>query len=415
MRTALISVGALLLSAAILLAGGGLLGTLVAVRAQAEGFALPFIGLLMSSYYLGFIAGCFATPHLVLRAGHIRAFGALAALTAAATLMLAISQNMGLWLVLRVIVGFCFSGLYMIMESWINEKSPNEKRGQILAIFRIVDLVAVTIGQFLLLLSNPAGFILFSIVSILICLSIVPLAMTKALVPQPISHTSLNLQKLYRVSPIAVFSALAVGMTNAAFLGISPAYISLLGYDLVMVSLFISVAIISGALAQWPIGYISDFIDRRLVLLFVAGASLASGLFLGTLGSHSTTLLLLGSCLYGTFGMSIFGLSAAHANDHADAGEFVAISGGLLLVYGIGSIMGPVLATVFMEVISPNWLFIYMAIVHSFLLIIGIFRLTRRSPVPAEEQEDYIAIAAAQKTPLFFELDPRSDADGEGD
>ncbi len=413
MRAALISVGALLLSAAILLAGGGLLGTLVAVRAQTEGFALPFIGLLMSSYYMGFIVGCFVTPHLVVRAGHIRTFGALAALTAAATLMLAISQNMPLWLILRVIIGFCFSGLYMIMESWINEKSPNEKRGQILAIFRIVDLVAVTIGQFLLLLSNPAGFILFSLVSILICLSIVPLAMTNALAPQPISQTSLNLTKLYRVSPIAVFCALAVGMTNGAFLGISPAYISMLGYDLVMVSLFVSVAIICGALAQWPIGYISDYIDRRFVLLIVSGLSLASGLFLGTFGTHSITMLLLGSGLYGTFAMSLFGLSAAHANDHADTGEFVAISGGLLLVYGVGSIIGPILATVFMEIISPNWLFFYTAVVYSFLLVIGIFRLSRRSAVPLEGQEDYIAIATAQKTPQFFELDPRSDPEGD--
>ncbi len=406
MRRILVSVGALLVSAAILLAGGGLLSTLVAIRAQSEGFALPLIGLLLSGYYIGFVAGCFATPYLVARVGHIRAFAALAALAAAAVLLHAISQNVMVWLVLRLITGFCFAGLYMIVESWINEKSTNEMRGQVLSIYRIVDLVAVTAGQYMLILANPAGFILFSLVSIFIVISIVPIAMTKALAPEPITQTTLNLSKLLRVSPIAVVGAFSVGMANGAFWGIAPVFVQQLGYDVMMVPVFMSVAIISGAVAQWPVGYISDLVDRRLVLIMVAAASALSGLFVYVYAAESLSLLLIGSGLFGFFAMPIFGLSAAHANDYAQSDEFVSISGGLLLLYGFGSIIGPVLASLAIQMASPSWLFAYTATVHILLVIFGLFRLTRRDSIPVEYQEDYVPVP--RTTPAIFEIDPRN-------
>ncbi len=406
MRTILASVGALLISAAILLTGGGLLSTLVAVRAQSEGFALPLIGLLLSSYYAGFVIGCFVTPYSVARVGHIRAFAALAALAAAAVLCHAISQNVIIWLILRLITGFSFAGLYMIVESWINEKSTNKMRGQVLSIYRVVDLVAVTAGQYMLILANPAGFILFSLVTMLIVISIVPIAMTKAMVPEPITQTSLNLPKLLQVSPIAVVGAFSVGMANGAFWGIAPVFVQQLGYEVMMVPVFMSVAIISGALAQWPVGYISDLVDRRIVLIAVAGACTFSGIFLSVYATSSLPLLLIGSGLYGLFAMPIFGLSAAHANDYAQDDEFVAISGGLLLLYGIGSIIGPVLASLVMQAASPQWLFAYTALVHVLLAIFGLYRLTRRYSIPVEYQEDYVPVP--RTTPAIFEIDPRN-------
>jgi MFS family permease len=407
MRAIFSSVGALLISAAILLAGGGLLGTLVAVRAQLEGFPLPVIGLMMSFYYLGFVAGCFATPYVVARVGHIRSFGAFAALTAAASLCYVLALNIPLWLVLRLVTGFCFAALYMIIESWINEKSTNETRGQVLSIYRMVDLIAITLGQFMLTWADPAGFVLFSLVALCVCISIVPVSLTVAMAPEPLTKTSLNLKKLMRVSPLAVLGALAVGLSNGAFWGISPIFVQELGYDLFMVALFISAAIISGALAQVPIGWFSDRIDRRVVLILMGGASAASGVFLCFLAPVSQFYLLAGGCLYGIFGMSLFGLSAAHANDYAESDEFVAVSGGLLLIYGLGAILGPVLAPLVMEFTSPSYMFAYTAVIHGALFLFGLFRLTRRESVPVDDQEDYVP-AGPRTTPAFFEIDPRS-------
>ncbi len=406
MQKILGSVGALLISAAILLAGGGLLGTLISIRAQAEGFALPVIGLLLSGYYIGFVAGCFATPFVVARVGHIRAFGALAAITAAAVLIHALSLEIPVWFGLRIVTGFCFAGLYMIIESWINEKSSNEMRGQVLSVYRIVDLVAVTAGQFMLTLASPAGFALFSLVAILISISIVPVALTKAIAPEPLTKTSLNLPKLFSVSPLALFGAVSVGLANGAFWGIAPVFVQQLGYGVSMVALFMSTAIVSGAVAQWPVGLASDLIDRRLVLIMVAGASAASGVFLWLFGSISVPFLLAGSFLYGLFAMPIFGLCAAHANDYAEPDEFVAVSGGLLLLYGIGSIFGPVLAPLVMEITSPSWMFAYTGAVHFLLFVFGLYRLTRRRSVPLDDQEDYVAVP--RTSPTIFEIDPRN-------
>ncbi len=406
MKTMLLSVGALLISAAILLAGGGLLSSLVAVRAEIEGFPLTMIGLLLSGYYIGFVSGCLLTPHMVATAGHIRAFGALAALTAAASLMHAIALNMVAWMLLRVITGFCFAGLYMIIESWINERATNKMRGQVLAVYRIVDLVAVTAGQFMLTAANPAGFMLFSLVAILISLSIVPVAMTRAIAPKPLVQTSLNLSKLIKTSPFAVAGVLGVGLANGAFWGIAPVYVQQMGYDILMVASFMSAAIISGAIAQWPVGYISDLVDRRKVLIVVALGSVAGGVFLYMFGAVSASFMLGGGLLYGLFAMPLFALCAAHANDYAEGDEFLSISGGLLLLYGLGSIVGPVLAPMVMQWSSPSGLFLYTAIIHMVVFVFGVYRLTRRSSVPLSVQEDYVAVP--RTTPAIFEIDPRN-------
>lgn len=409
MKQTFSAIGALLVSAGILLAGNGLQTTLIAVRADLEGFSLSLIGLFFSSYFAGFIAGCLFVPGMVARAGHIRAFAALAAIAAASALIFALSVNAPVWIIVRAVTGFCFAGLYMIIESWINEKSSNENRGQVLAVYRIVDLAAVTIGQFLLVVANPAGFVLFSLVAILVSLSIVPVSMTQVIGPQPLHNTSLNLRKLVSVSPLAAAGAFAVGLANGAFWGIAPVFVQKLGYASGMVAIFMSVAIVAGALAQWPVGYISDLVDRRKVLISVSGACVGASVFLWLFSGLSQVALLVGAGFFGIFAMPLFGLCAAHANDHADTDEFVAISGGLLLVYAVGAVVGPSIAPVVMDATAPAALFAYTAAVHGLLVIFGLYRLTRRAGVPPEEQSDYVAVP--RTTPAVFEFDPRSSGD----
>ena len=174
-----------------------------------------------------------------------------------------------------------------------------------------------------------------------------------------------------------------------------------------------SIAIVTGALGQWPLGALSDVIDRRRVLIAVAAAAAGSGAFLFLFSAQSTLMMLVGGALYGAFAMPVFGLSAAHANDHAHNEDFVAVSGGLLLVYGVGAVGGPLLAPIFMDAIGAPALFAYTAGVHFVLVAFGLYRMTRRPGVPKSEQEPYIAVP--RTSPAVFEIDPRNASRGEGE
>ncbi len=405
MRAVLSSIGALLISAAILLAGGGLLSTLIAIRAEVEGFPLVAIGLLTSAYFVGFIGGCIGTPYLVKRVGHVRVFAALSALTAAATLTHVLVINVPTWLILRVITGFSFAGLYMLIESWINEQAPNEKRGQVLAIYRMVDLGAVTAGQFMLTLADPKDFILFSIVAICISMAIFPISVSTSKAPVAVSQTSLNLKKLIKTSPLAVAGCFAVGLSNGSFWGVAPVFVKQLGHPIIVVSTFMSLAIAAGAFLQWPVGALSDKLGRRIMIIIMSALSVGAGIFLWQYAPLSQTMLLFGGALYGAFAMQLFGLSAALANDYAEPHEFVAISGGLFLIYGIGSVIGPSIAPIVMSLYTASAMFAFTAFVHMGLVFYALYRTSQRKPA---EGGDYVNVARPRSMMLILRTDPRN-------
>ena len=405
MRAVIGSVGALLISAAILLAGGGLLSTLIAIRASEAGFPLPAIGFMTSAYYAGFIAGCIYAPHLVKRVGHVRVFAALSALTAAGTLTHALFINIPVWVLLRGVIGFSFAGLYVLIESWINDAAPNEQRGQVLSIYRMVDLAAVTVGQFMLSIPDPQGFALYSVVAICISLAIFPISISTSPTPQPPSQTSLNLKKLIRVSPLASVGCFAVGMTNGAFWGVGPVFVTDLGHPVLVVSTFMSVVIFAGAVMQWPVGWLSDKFGRRVLILFISLAGVGAGVFLWAVGGQSKMLMLAGGMLYGLFAMQVFGLCAAHANDRAEPNEFVAVSGGLFLIYGVGSVIGPSAGAVAMSQLGPTFLFAYTAVIHLLLTVYTLYRIVR-SDAP-DDSADYIAVARPRSIAIIRRMDPR--------
>ena len=400
-----LALGSLFVSSAILLAGGALQNTLVSIRANIEGFPLQSIGVVMAGYYAGFILGCLMTPEMVRRVGHIRVFAALSAIAAASSLLFAIEASVWLWTGLRVVVGFSFAGLYMLIESWINERSTNANRGQVLAIYRIIDFAAMTVGQYLLLLADPSGFVLFSLVAVLITLAIVPVALTRIEHPSPPREAKLKLRRLWAVSPLAVAGCFVVGLTNGAFWSIGPIYVQQMGYGSAMIATFISTAILAGAAAQYPLGLLSDLIDRRVILILASIGAALAGTALMVWGERSEFAILAGAAGYGVFAMAIFGLAAAHANDHAEPEDFVAISGGLLLVYGLGSVVGPLVSPSIMTGLGPSALFGYTAAMHVGLVTFGLYRTARRRNVPASEQEDFVV--ARPTTPAVFEFDPR--------
>ncbi len=405
MKSALLPIASLMLSAAILLMGNGLQTTLLSLRADLEGFDLTAVGLLLSFYYVGFILGCSTAPRFIRNVGHIRAFTAFASIASAAALLHVLMVNSWLWLPLRVITGFCFAALHMIIDSWINEKASNENRGKILAVYRFVDLVAIIGGQLLLVLASPASFALFAITSILISLALVPVALSTSSGPQPIKSAKLNLPKLYKLSPLAVIGVLTVGASNSAFWSIAPVYVQRLGFDVSVVAVFMTVAIMGGALVQVPLAMFSDQFDRRKTLVVLSFLAFCAGMGLFYFGDAGQGALLSAAFFYGFTALPLYGLCVAHANDHVEDGEFVETNGGLLLLFGLAAMVGPILAPQLITLFGPNALFAYTAAVNLSLVFFGIWRIMQRDPVEQTMDETFMPSPRIATAGVIAELD----------
>lgn len=397
---------AILIAASILLVGNGLQNTLLSVRANFESFSLLITGLLMSAYYVGFILGCRLTPSLVIRVGHIRSFTALASVSSAIALMHVLFVEPVSWVGLRAISGFCFAGMTMILESWMNEKATNENRGSFLSIYRVIDFSATTLGQWLLTLADPKGFALFAAVSVLISVALVPVAMTTIDAPRQLNRAGLNLKKLFAVSPLSAVGTFAVGCSNGAFWAIGPVFVIGLGYSVQETASFMSLVILAGAVSQWPLGRFSDIFDRRKVIIAVGLGACVAGVVGFLLAAQSVNFLLLSAGLFGCFALPLFGLCVAHANDFAAQDEYVEINGGLLLLYGVGAVFAPLMATMMINLVGPSSLFLHTALVHGLFTLYGMYRMTQRATRPAEEQEKYVPVP--RTSPIIFQLDPRT-------
>jgi MFS family permease len=410
-------ISALLLGAAILLVGNGLQGVLIPIRAGIEAFSTSSIGLIASAFSLGYVASCYVTPRIVRRVGHIRTFAVLAAGGASVVLLMVLIIHPWSWLLLRVASGFCLAGLFMVIESWLSEKSSNTNRGQIFSIYMIINLSAVTLGQMLLPMADPAGFSLFAIACIAIILSLVPIGLTTSAAPAPLGHVKLRLGRLYRMSPVGVVGCLAIGLANGAYAGMGAVFARQEGLNLSQVALFMSVSLVGGVLAQYPVGHLSDRMDRRIVIVAVCLGALAAGLALALLGGFGGLdpsgavgrgLLIGLSALFGCFIYTQYSLCVAHTNDFISSRDFVEASSGLLLAYGIGASIGPFVAALLMEWSYPGALFLYTAAIHGLFVLFTLYRMTRRAPVPPEAREEFVTAAGARTTPAAIEFDPRS-------
>ena len=408
MQHIFINIFALLLASAILLMGNGLQGTLLIVRANSEAFSLTSIGLITSAYFVGFVLGCRYIPKIVQQVGHIRTYTALASIASAAALSHVLFVTPVFWIAIRVISGFCFAGLSMVIESWLNDKATNKIRGRVLSTFRMVDLGAVTVGQLLLTLADPMGFTLFALVSILLSLALVPIALTKTSTPKPIAHESMSLKNIYKVSPLGAVGSFTTGIANTAFWAMGPVFVQNMGYKSSLVAAFMSTAIIGGAVTQWPMGLMSDKIDRRIIVLFATVMAMIAGIALYLVAGISPFWMLAGVCLFGGFAIPLFGLCMAHANDYAKPENYVSLNSGLLFLYGVGAMTGPVLVAPFMSVLGTQGLFAYTATMHSMFLIFAIWRyIVNRDRKRYED--DYIPMQMASTlhpaTPETFELE----------
>lgn len=403
----------LLLSVGILVLGNGLFGTLLAVRMDLEGFPVGEIGLILASYSVGFIGGTLAGPRLVDRVGHIRAFAALAALAAAAPLVHAMAVDQIVWAGLRVLSGFCMACLFTIVESWINTRAANAVRGQVLSAYMTVNYLSYGGSQSLLTVMDPGGFQLFSLVAILVALSLIPLALGRVENPSSVGGARLDLGALIRISPLGVAACFGAGMINGAFGNLGPVYARAIDPDVAWVGQFMMLIVLSGFVLQFPMGKLSDRFDRRTVFLVtVIGITVLSAV-LALLGEAPLGVLLPLLCLYGGLAYSIYPIGVAHANDFMRPEELVPASAGLLLMFGIGSVAGPVLASWVMAWSGPAGLFAHIAAVGALLTLFTLRRMSVRQAKPLEEQGSFVALPVTS-TPVALELSPRAEPEDEG-
>lgn len=430
-----IPVSALLLGVALLMVGNGLLTTLIGVRLGDSDQGEFRTGLVMSGYFLGLVLGAIYSHRLVEQVGHIRTFAALASLFSAASLIHAFQEQEIIWWFLRVIEGLCMAGLFLCAESWLNDKSDNANRGAVLSLYTVTAGLATGVGQLLLATFTIQGFILFALSSILVSLAVVPVSLTRTPGPPVPAPSRLNLGELWRLSPLGVSSCTASGLVLGAFYGMAPTFGHQMGLDADGIAWFMGVTIIGGMALLLPIGRLSDRIDRRLAILGIGvGLAIVSAALVvititkfppgaleappigdegqAALASVSRQFHRWISPLAVVFGVllyTLYPLGIALANDHADSGDFVAMSGGLLLSYSIGAMFGPIAASLLMQGLGPSGLFIFSAAVGGLLGLYSIWRMRIAPIVPLEEQAPF------QPVPLTsvaaYDMDPRLEED----
>ena len=384
-------IAALLASAALLLTGNGLQGALLPVRAYEESFTTLEMGVLGATYFLGFAAGCLIGSRIVRRAGHIRGFTAMVSLASAMVLAHALVLDPVVWWVCRGITGLSFAVLFLVIESWLNERSTNENRGRMFSIYTFINFSVVAVGQMMLTLADPRAFTLFAGASILISLAALPVALTRAEAPAPPEAIRFRLRHLYRCSPIGFAGAGVVGLANGAFWSLAPVYVLAIpaGGGADMVAIFMSLAVISGAIAQWPFGHVSDRVDRRIVILVSCIGSAAVGIAMGLFADRWAAGLWVFPCLFGWFVFPLYALCAAYMNDWVETGAFVEAAGVLLLLFAVGSVVGSVAAAAAMQVLGPSGLFFFTATVHALLALFTLARMQVRDPLPVADQEPF--------------------------
>ena len=384
------SISSLLLGMAMLQMGNSLQGTLIGVRGIGEGFSADMIGFMSSGYFAGFIAGTVLTPYIIERAGHIRSFTALASLASAAVLGHIIIIDPIAWTTFRGLIGLSFAGIYVIMESWLNERSTNETRGQMVAIYMVVNLIALTAGQYLLNFADPSGYVLFCAVSVLVSIALIPVALTRTIAPVPQKPRPLPLRRIFNISPLGVTSSFAYGLGMGSFWGLAPVFADrVLGAN-EDIAMFMALCILGGGLVQWPLGWLSDKVDRRKMIITISLLGAVACCGIAFLGVPKPSLIFYLAFVFGVATFPLYAISVSHTNDFVDASERVLVSGTLLLVYGVGAVIGPIVAGVAMSKFGPGGLFYYIGSVYGLVGFYGLWRMTRRAAVAPEEKAKFV-------------------------
>jgi len=407
---------ALFLGMSFIMLAHGYQGSLLGVRAVQENFSLIATGFMMSGYYVGYFIGAKTIPSFIFRVGHIRVFAAFASIASIVILMHSILIHPFTWFILRIVTGISMVSIYTIAESWLNDRSSNKNRGSVLSIYMIVLYGSMGIGMFFLNFSKPENFQPYILVSLFMSLALIPILLTKRKAPTFKKITGMSLRELYKVSPLGMVGSVFYGTTQSALFSLLAVYAASMNFTIFEISLVTFLLAISGAVAQFPIGKLSDKFDRRLVIIyttfgaafFALCAIFASDLMYlpGGLGTSKTWFYIF-LILFSFCSLPMFAIIFAHTNDFIPKEKFVAAGAGLQFAFGLGAISGPFLCSLFMNVIGANGYFVFLIIFHSIIGIFGIHRMRIRQ---TEDNPDSQFTAMPQTiTPAGMELNPSTE------
>ena len=394
----------LLFGIGLLMIGNGLQGSLLGVRGEIEGFSTFTMSLVMSAYFAGFLVSSMVTPKLIGRVGHVRVFAALGSFISAVLILYPSVTEPWAWIGLRAVIGFCFCGVYVTAESWLNNMTTTATRGRALSLYMIVQMAGIVSAQGILSLGDPSGFILFIIPSVLVSLSFAPILLSVEPTPAFESTKNMSLRKLFRTSPTGVTGMFLMGGIFAAQFGMSAVYATRAGLNLSELSLFVAVIFVGGVVFQYPIGWLSDRFDRRL-LIVACGAGGALTALLGLVFPQSLTAILVAGFFMGGLSNPIYALLIAYVNDYIEYEDMAAASGGLLFVNGFGAVLGPIAVGAALDLAGPSGFWLFVVVLFAALTAYVAYRMTVREAPAAEDTSSYQTVFPTA-SPVIFDAAP---------
>jgi len=406
----------------ILMIAHGLQGNLLGVRAVIEEFNFISTGAIMSGYFVGYFLGANMVPDLIRKVGHIRVFAAFASIASLAILVHAVFVDPFVWICGRFLTGFSIIGIFIVVESWLNDRANNRTRGQVLSIYMFISLIGLALGALLLNFSSPEKYEPFILISLLLSIALIPILLTKRKPPKFKKITGIKIKELYKISPLGTISMLCTGFIHSTIFTLGAVYAATMNFSIFEISLFIFLITVSGAIFQWPIGYFSDRTDRRIIIIsctfvstiFCFLAVVASGtslenMYLATSVGMDKIMFFVFVTLYAGFALPIFTLNLAYVNDFIAKEKFVAAGGGMQIIFGLGAMGGPVIASSLMYKYGANGFFIHLFVFHIIIGLFGMYRITKRSY--EDNPESTFTPLPRNITPLGIELDPTTGAD----
>ena len=380
----------LLLGMGILMLGAGLQSTLLGVRATTEAFPTAITGIIMSCYYVGYLFGTRLAPQLLRRVGPVRVFATLAALASVAVLVHGSWVHPGPWALMRLLSGICFSGIYVVAESWLNHYASSSNRGQLLAIYMLVLYVGLGGAQFLLVLSSPQSAEPFMLVSALISAAMVPIVASAQEVAGPAVPQRVRFRDLYRNSPLGVVAVAVSGMVSSTIFSMGPVYARLSGFGTRGVAEFMAVSIFAAVLTQYPVGRLSDRMDRRTMIASMCLLASVVAAAIEVFGPLPRIVFLTLAALFSGAALTLYSLSVSHVNDKLDPSQMVAASSALLLINGTAAAFGPVITGALMGTFGARAYFGILGTLTGALTLFDLWRKVRRSPVPQSQKGPFI-------------------------
>ena len=397
------SAWALLLGMGLLMVGNGMQSTLLGVRGQIENFGTFEMSVIISAYFIGFLGGSRMAPNLIRRVGHVRVFAALASLISAVMILYPTLVNPWVWVLGRILIGFCFSAVFVTAESWLNDAASNENRGQALSIYMIIQTAGIVLAQGLMVTADPSGYVLFVIPSILVSIAITPILLSISPTPAFDTTKAMSLRELMGFSPLGCVGMFLLGGVFSAQFGMASVYGTEAGLTVGEISIFVATIFIGGMLTQYPLGWLSDRMDRRALIALTAAVG-AVGASIGVMSNGDFNLILVAAFLMGSTSNPLYSLLLAYTNDFLDHEDMAAGSGGMIFLNGLGAVSGPLITGWMMSVFGPSGFYILIGVLFTMLAIYAVYRATQRPAIPVDETGSFVAMSQSAMTPVAMEI-----------